>query len=158
MNYFVDIQNECHEKIPVSHDVLNQWVNTALNSQLKKAELTLRFVEPEEMINLNFTYRQQNKVTNVLAFPATYPTHIKLDHPFIGDVVICPSVLCEESQALKINLEAHWAHIVIHGILHLLGYDHITDEEAVVMQQIEILCLNKLGFNNPYQTEEDSFD
>ena len=100
-------------------------------------------------------YRKQNKATNVLAFPATYPENVELEYPLLGDVIICPAVLKQESKTLKQPLIAHWAHIVIHGILHLLGYDHIDEEDATVMQAIEIQLLADLGFDNPYRGQLD---
>lgn len=158
MNYYVDLQNACKSPLPVSNKILKQWVASTLKPHRERAELTLRFVDPEEMIALNHTYRQQNKVTNVLAFPATYPKNIALDYPMIGDVIICPAVLQEESHTLKTPLKAHWAHIVIHGVLHLLGYDHIEEKDADIMRPIEIKLLNELGYGNPYLTEEDHLE
>lgn len=154
MTYCVDIQHACSIPLPVSDETLQQWVALTLESYKDSAELTLRFVDDAEMIELNHTYRKQNKVTNVLAFPASYPDEIELDYPLLGDVIICPSVLLTESQDLKTPLIAHWAHIVIHGVLHLLGYDHIIESDAEIMRTIEINLLNKLGFDNPYKTED----
>lgn len=157
MNYCVDIQHACTEPLPVSNETLQHWVTLTLESYKERAELTLRFVDDAEMIELNHTYRQQNKVTNVLAFPASYPDDIQLEYPLLGDVIICPSVLLAESHELKTPLEAHWAHIVIHGVLHLLGYDHIIESDAAIMRPIEISLLNKLGFDNPYK-EDNTFE
>lgn len=153
MNYYVDIQHASTLKPPISTDTIERWVALTLTPHRKKAELTIRFVDPPEMIKLNRDYRKQDKVTNVLSFPASYPKEIELDFPMLGDVIICPEVLLEESHALKTPLEAHWAHIIIHGVLHLLGYDHIADEDALVMQELEINLLNELGFSNPYKEE-----
>lgn len=154
MNYVVDMQIACNTYLPFSEETLVQWVKTALRPYRERAELTLRFVDVEEMQSLNHAYRQQNKPTNVLAFPATYPQSIALDYPLLGDVIICPAVLSEESIQLNTPLENHWAHIVIHGVLHLLGYDHIIEQDAQVMQQIEIELLQQLGYSNPYQKED----
>jgi len=156
MTYYVDIQLASQLKPPVSNEVLEHWVTLTLSPHRPKAELTLRFVDPLEMTELNHLYRKQNKVTNVLAFPSSYPKDIELDYPLLGDVIICPDVLLEESQSLKTPLEAHWAHIVIHGVLHLLGYDHIIDEDAFKMHEQEISLLNLLGYSNPYK--EDTVD
>ncbi len=81
----------------------------------EKAELTLRIVDEDEITHLNSMYRKKNKATNVLAFPATYPSDIKLEFPLLGDLVVCPTVLEKESNSLAKPLTAHWAHIVIHG-------------------------------------------
>lgn len=158
MTFCVDIQNACSVPLPVSNQTLQHWVTLTLESFQESAELTLRFVDDSEMIELNHTYRKQNKVTNVLAFPASHPNNIELDFPLLGDVIICPSVLLAESKDLKTPLEAHWAHIVIHGVLHLLGYDHIVETDAAIMRPIEINLLNKLGFDNPYKTEDNSLE
>ncbi len=158
MTYCVDIQHASSAPLPVSDETLQRWVALTLQSYQDSAELTLRFVDAPEMIELNHTYRKQNKVTNVLAFPASHPDDIELDYPLLGDVIICPSVLLAESNELKTNLEAHWAHIVIHGVLHLLGYDHIIEADAAIMRPIEISLLNELGYDNPYKTEDNTLE
>ena len=155
MSYHIDIQHACEEKPPVADEVLSEWAKQSLRSHRDFAELTLRLVDPEEITSLNHMYRKQNKATNVLAFPATYPENVELEYPLLGDVIICPAVLKQESKTLKQPLIAHWAHIVIHGILHLLGYDHIDEEDATVMQAIEIQLLADLGFDNPYRGQLD---
>ncbi len=155
MNYHIDIQNVSQDPLPVANETLEHWVVRTLEPHQTRAELTLRFVDTAEMIELNHTYRKQNKVTNVLAFPATYPEEIELDYPLLGDIIICPKVLLDESQSFNTDLVAHWAHIVIHGVLHLLGYDHIIDTDELVMRQIEINLLHDLGYNNPYNPEDN---
>ena len=157
-NYYVDIQQATTNSLPVSNEALEHWVIQTLKPHLACAELTLRFVSPSEMTTLNSTYRKINKVTNVLAFPASHQPNIELDYSFIGDIIICPDVLQEESVVQNIPLEAHWAHIVIHGVLHLLGYDHILEDDAAKMRPIEIQRLNELGYNNPYQTQENTIE
>ncbi|MCX7116538.1 MAG: rRNA maturation RNase YbeY [Legionellales bacterium] len=151
MNFCIDIQHACVEPSPVSDEALKLWAKTALSPFRPTAELTLRLVDPLEIIKLNQEYRQINKVTNVLAFPATYPPHVVLKYPLLGDVILCPQVIQEESIALSTPLNAHWAHLVIHGVLHLLGYDHIQDADTKVMQAIEIERLAALQFPNPYE-------
>jgi probable rRNA maturation factor len=158
MNYYIDIQHACDAPLPFSDETIKHWVTLTLLPHKNSAELTLRFVDAPEMTELNHTYRKQNKVTNVLAFPSSYPAEIELDYPLLGDVIICPSVLLDESQQLETPLEAHWAHIVIHGVLHLLGYDHIIESDALIMRPLEIDVLAKLGFDNPYKTEEDNLE
>lgn len=153
MTSHIDIQNAIEEPLPVLEQQLTDWATLALKDK-QDAELTLRIVAPEEMIYLNHTYRKLNKTTNVLAFPSALPDNIELDFPFLGDIIICPEVLQEESKQLNKSLEEHWALIVIHGVLHLLGYNHIEDEEAVIMQAIEVKLLAELGYANPYKTEE----
>lgn len=154
MTYYIDIQNATDKALSVSEEDLIKWASLALKEQQKEAELTIRVVTPEEMIDLNHTYRKQNKTTNVLAFPSTLPKNIPLDCPFLGDIIICPEVLTEESKQLKKSLQEHWSLIVIHGVLHLLGYDHIEDKDAFIMQGIEVRLLAELGYANPYDTED----
>jgi len=151
MNYYIDIQHACHDPLPISNEILTHWAITTLKPHCEKAELTLRFVDLAEITELNHTYRKQNKATNVLAFPASHPDELPLDYPLLGDVIVCPTVLQDESQSLKTNLDAHWAHIIIHGILHLLGYDHIIETDAEKMRSLEITLLSSLGFDNPYK-------
>jgi probable rRNA maturation factor len=155
MSYHIDIQHASLEKPPVSDEVLSEWAILSLTPYREAAELTLRLVDESEITHLNHTYRKKNKPTNVLAFPAAYPKDIELEYPLLGDIIICPNVLKDESEAQNKPLAAHWAHIVIHGVLHLLGYDHINDEDAVVMQAIEVELLAKLHIDNPYKSQED---
>lgn len=154
MTYIIDLQIACKDQIPVADDTLILWAQLPLKEQVDKGELTLRFVSNEEMIDLNSTYRQQNKTTNVLSFPAAMPSGIDLEYPLLGDVIVCPAVLLQESIEQHRALEAHWAHIIMHGVLHLLGFDHIKEDEARIMQAMEIKLLATLGFDNPYYQED----
>ena len=154
----LDIQNACKTKLPVSDEQLRGFVKAALASHQKNTELTIRFVEIDEITHLNHTYRKKNNPTNVLAFPSNLPDEILSIHPLLGDVIICPYVPEKESRALNIPPIAHWAHIVIHGVLHLLGYDHIDSKDAAVMEAHEIKALQNLGYNNPYETEDNPLD
>jgi probable rRNA maturation factor len=154
MNYYIDIQNVTDTSLPVSDEVLTEWASLTIRSFMPSAELTLRFVDSQTITELNTTYRKQNKATNVLAFPSFLPKDIILDEPLLGDIIICPEVLDDESKLLNKPLISHWAHIVIHGILHLLGYDHIKPEDEKIMQLHEITLLAKLGYANPYNTED----
>jgi probable rRNA maturation factor len=158
MAYHIDLQNACDDLIPVSIDKLISWAELPLIDHLKAAELTLRLVDDKEIIQLNYAYRQQKKATNVLAFPSAIPADIELKYPLLGDVIICPSVLQAESREQNKPLMAHWAHIIIHGVLHLLGYDHIQDNDAEIMQAVEIKLLAKIGFSNPYHLEDNHIE
>ncbi|PJD93031.1 MAG: rRNA maturation RNase YbeY [Legionella sp.] len=153
MTYYIDIQHACQNPSPIEDDMITLWAETTLKSVHEAGEITIRLVDSEEMTQLNHTYRQQNKPTNVLAFPSNLPTEIDLECPLLGDVIICPDVLEQERLAEHKSLQAHWAHIVIHGVLHLLGYDHIQPEDALVMEKREILLLAGFGFDNPYHEE-----
>ncbi|MDP3561181.1 MAG: rRNA maturation RNase YbeY [Legionellaceae bacterium] len=157
MTYHIEVQHASVEKPPVNDEELISWATLALAVTTESAELTLRLVDAEEMTYLNTTYRKQNKPTNVLSFPANLPKNIELECPLLGDIVICPAVLKQESIELNKSLDAHWALIVIHGVLHLLDYDHIQDDDAAIMQNLEIKLLSQLGFDNPY-LEDDKID
>ena len=158
MNYHIDIQHACASPIPFKDELLREWAALALVEKFKTAEVTLRLVDLAEMQDLNNRYRQQDKPTNVLAFPSSLPKNIKLKFPLVGDVIICPAMLEEESKTLNKPLEEHWAHITIHGILHLLGYDHIKESDAKLMQAVEKGLLGLLGFADPYPTEGDDIE
>ncbi|MCH1929138.1 rRNA maturation RNase YbeY [Shewanella sp. A25] len=127
------------------------WVKTAIGNSMDKAELTIRIVDPRESQMLNSTYRGKDKPTNVLSFPFEAPPEIEL--PLLGDLVICASVVENEADEQQKPLEAHWAHMVVHGCLHLLGYDHIEDEEAEEMESLETQLIEGLGFTDPYKEQ-----
>lgn len=151
MSYHIDIQHACTNTIPVSDETLSNWAISALKPYRESAELTLRLVGLEEITQLNQAYRDKNSATNVLAFRASHSDEIDLEIPLLGDVILCPAVLIEESLTQEKPIIAHCAHIVIHGVLHLLGYDHIKDDDAIIMQAIETELLIKLGFTDPYE-------
>ncbi|WP_028387696.1 rRNA maturation RNase YbeY [Legionella fairfieldensis] len=158
MGYHIDLQRASTEPLSISDDLLIKWATLPLIDHKEFAELTLRLVDEKEIIQLNRQYRQQNKPTNVLAFPSVIPDIITLEYPLLGDVIICPSVLEKESLQLGKPLTEHWAHIVIHGVLHLLGYDHIKESDAEIMQALEIKLLAELGFANPYHLEDNCIE
>lgn len=158
MSYYIDLQHACDEPIPVSDKLLINWAKLALQEHRESGELTLRLVNTEEITHLNHTYRHQTKATNVLAFPSTLPDNIELDYPLLGDVIVCPAILHKESLESNKPLQDHWAHIIIHGVLHLLGFDHIKTSEAKIMQALEIKLLAKLGITNPYLIEGDHIE
>ncbi|GIU42696.1 endoribonuclease YbeY [Shewanella sairae] len=130
---------------------LELWVKTAIRDTMSEAELTIRIVEVEESQSLNSTYRGKDKPTNVLSFPFEAPPGIEL--PLLGDLVICAAVVEQEAIDQNKPLIAHWAHIVVHGCLHLLGYDHIEDVEAEEMESLETQLIESLGYINPYKEQ-----
>jgi probable rRNA maturation factor len=123
------------------------WVETALQRK-RDAMLTVRLVSMQESRALNGRYRGQDKPTNVLSFPAELQAAV--DIPLLGDIVICAPLVDQEARAQHKPLPAHWAHLTIHGVLHLLGYDHQQAEAGELMESIEIELLDTLGFRNPY--------
>ncbi|MCH4295699.1 rRNA maturation RNase YbeY [Shewanella sp. 3B26] len=127
------------------------WVRVALGDTLDEAELTIRIVDASESQQLNHDYRGKDKPTNVLSFPFEAPPGIEL--PLLGDLVICASVVENEALEQQKALEAHWAHMVVHGCLHLLGYDHIEDAEAEEMESLETTLITGLGFPDPYKEQ-----
>ncbi|MBB6342279.1 putative rRNA maturation factor [Pseudomonas fluvialis] len=139
---------------------LRRWVELALRQRTADSELTIRLVDAEEGQELNRTYRHKDYATNVLSFPAEVPDgpdgEPLLDIPLLGDLVICVPVVEHEAREQNKALEAHWAHLVIHGCLHLLGYDHIDDEEAEEMEGLERQLLAELGYPDPYRDDEET--
>ncbi|MFB4369689.1 MULTISPECIES: rRNA maturation RNase YbeY [unclassified Pseudomonas] len=129
------------------------WCAIALRQRSADSELTIRLVDEEEGRELNRTWRGKDYATNVLSFPADVPDEL-LDIPLLGDLVICVPVVEREAVEQGKTLEAHWAHLVIHGCLHLLGYDHIEDEEAEEMEGLERILLAELGHPDPYAGDE----
>ncbi|WP_159819706.1 rRNA maturation RNase YbeY [Colwellia sp. 20A7] len=149
MKNIVDLQNACDASNLPSAELFQQWVDAALTSVTEQEfELTIRLVNSQESQQLNKQYRQKDKPTNVLSFPFEVPEGIELN--LLGDLVICSQVVEQESKEQKKVLFDHWAHMVIHGCLHLLGYDHINDTDANEMEALEIKILATLTINDPY--------
>ena len=124
------------------------WVGHALLQDYAELEQTIRIVDEAESQQLNLQYRGKDKPTNVLSFPADNSAYLEYEH--LGDLVICAPVVEREAREQGKDLLAHWAHMVVHGILHLQGYDHETADEAGEMERLEIEILGRLGFPNPY--------
>ncbi len=158
MDLFVDLQiaSEQQNNLP-ELEQLELWVNTAIlgaNSAARdEAELTVRIVDSLESLQLNKQYREKDKSTNVLSFPFQNPPGITL--PLLGDLVICKQVVETEAINQQVSLASHWAHMLIHGTLHLLGYDHIQEDEAVTMESLETKLMIELGFADPYISEKE---
>lgn len=132
---------------------LQQWLESAITLFQPQAEVTIRIVESAESQQLNRDYRGKDKPTNVLSFPFEAPPGIEID--LLGDLIICKQVVEAEAKEQNKSLSAHWAHMVVHGSLHLLGYDHIDDDEADEMESIETEIMQKLGFEDPYISEKE---
>ncbi|WP_022940154.1 rRNA maturation RNase YbeY [Psychromonas hadalis] len=157
MALFVDLQIACENEVllPDLADI-EKWISAAIDAGSEKkhdeAELTVRIVDIDESQQLNFDYRGKNKPTNVLSFPFQNPPGITL--PLLGDLVICKQVVEKEAIEQQKSLTAHWAHMLIHGSLHLLGYDHIVENQALEMENLETRLLVELGFSAPYNEQE----
>jgi probable rRNA maturation factor len=129
--------------------LFKKWAKEALK-QTPAAELNIRIVNIIEITELNVRYRHKQGPTNVLSFPFDMPEEAKDEIPTLGDIVICADIVKQEAKAQGKSEEAHWAHLVVHGTLHLLGYDHEMKADAALMEAQEIRILSKLGFKNPY--------
>ncbi|SEG61330.1 rRNA maturation RNase YbeY [Marinobacterium lutimaris] len=148
MNYSVDLQIDVDNADLPSAESIERWVTTALEGRRDRGEICIRIVTPEESQTLNREYRGKDKPTNVLSFPFEVPPGIPMD--LLGDLAICAEVVAEEAVEQEKSLEDHWAHMVIHGTLHLLGFDHINDDEAEEMEALERDLLARLGISDPY--------
>ena len=136
-----------------AEDSVRQWAGLALADTAGNPELTIRIVDEAEITVLNHRYRGKDYPTNVLSFP--YQALPGVESSLLGDVVICAPVVVREAVAQSKTLDAHWAHMVIHGVLHLLGYDHHDSGEATRMEQHETGLLNRLGYTDPYLSHSD---
>ncbi len=149
----IDVRRRVRTWSPPMRD-LAAWASTALGRRAVGREIGVSVVGPAESRKLNARFRGRDKSTNVLSFPAVeLPRAIGADEPRpLGDLVICPQVLRTEAREQKKSLRAHWAHLVVHGSLHLIGYDHEREADANRMERREIAVLRRLGFANPYRS------
>ncbi|MFQ3191856.1 MAG: putative rRNA maturation factor [Paraglaciecola sp.] len=151
MSNHIDLQIACEASGLPSLEDFQRWTDTVLTAVTdEKFELTIRLVTIEESQQLNSQYRHKDKPTNVLSFPFEVPEGIELN--LLGDLVVCVPVIEREAKEQSKSLLDHWAHIIIHGCLHLLGYDHITDADADEMEALEIKILAYLSIGNPYES------
>ena len=134
------IQDTIHKRKLLSKKKCMLWL-----SHIVKAEttLTIRIVDEAESQSLNNQYRKKNEPTNVLSFLIN-------DNPLLGDIILCHSVIKKEALAQKKSIDDHYAHLIIHGYLHLIGFDHTKNDDALIMENKEITVLKKLGIKNPY--------
>ncbi len=149
----LDFQIASDSKNIPTPEEFHYWADTVLVNQPESCELVVRVVDEVEMSALNEAYRHKSGPTNILSFPFEKPQGLTLEFDLLGDLVICAPVLEKEALEQGKRLEQHWAHIFVHGILHLLGYDHVIDAEAEEMEALEIEILLKLQISNPYQEQ-----
>ena len=147
-NMIIDLQlaSENTEGLPSEAQIL-QWATAAVQPESDNVEMTVRIVDEAESHDLNLTYRGKDRPTNVEC-----PDEVEL--PLLGDLVICRQVVEREAIEQEKPLMAHWAHMIVHGSLHLLGYDHIDDDEAEEMESLETEIMQGLGFADPYLSEK----
>lgn len=144
----VDIQRQHTGPTPTDSD-FQRWVEAALAGRCQDAQLCIRLVDPEESQTLNATYRGKDAPTNVLSFPFEPPPGLPAQH-FLGDMAICTAVVAREAHEQRKTLQDHYAHIVVHGVLHLLGFDHINETDANEMEALEVAILAGLTIADPY--------
>jgi len=140
-NLQLSIQNASQHGNTPSKAQFKKWAKAALRVV---TEVTIRIVDEPEGRALNKTYRGKDYATNVLTFPLAETPHL------MGDIVLCAPIIAAEAKTQNKTLEEHYAHLTVHGILHLHGYDHEIDEQAALMEFIEVTTLQKLGYANPY--------
>ena len=151
MNY-LDIQLATDfAEIPTA-EMMQTWVDAVLKESEQDSEIVVRLVDEAESAGLNSQYRHKSGPTNVLSFPFEAPEGFETD--LLGDLVICAPLLAQEAKQQNKALFDHWAHILIHGVLHLVGYDHLQDDEAEEMEALEIKILSTLNIDNPYLDRE----
>ena len=147
MTIVTDIQIACSEDELPSHSDIESWVCETLDQvSCDSAELTLRIVDESEITSLNHKYRSKKQATDVLAFTVNFLP--QFDPTPLGDIVVCAKIVNEQSDNLEVPRKTHWARIVSHGVLHLCGFDHRTDDEAKEMEGIENSILQNLGLAN----------
>ena len=144
----IDLQNDSHLSGIPDEKYFESWVKASLQKDFSNLEQTIRVVMPDESRQLNRAYRGIDKATNVLSFPAEEVE--SLEYEYLGDLVICAQLVESEALQQHKNVLSHWAHLVVHGMLHLQGMDHGDEKEAEKMETLEIEILASLGHTNPY--------
>lgn len=150
MTIKLNVQYATDSPVLPDEKLLYLWTKATLKNLQKHAELTIRIVDEDEGTKLNEQWRKSQGSTNVLSF--IHEKQTKITANFLGDIVICAPVMEKEAKEQNKNINAHWAHIVIHGVLHLHGFDHNNPKDADRMEQLEIKILRNLHYNNPYLT------
>ena len=155
----VDLQTDLPAAGLPGQDQVQRWAETAARlAGGATGEIAIRIIDEAESQSLNHDYRGKDYPTNVLSFPFELPEGMpeemraELGEGIIGDIAICAPVVEREAQEQGKASEAHWAHMVVHGVLHLLGHDHVDDAGADIMEALEVRVLSELGFANPYFT------
>jgi len=153
MTLRVEVQRANPDIIAPDDDFIRTWVVRALEAAAADpaAEVSVRVVDADEMRILNRDYRDKDKPTNVLSFPAGHVSGLPEAEPVpVGDIVVCADIVRDEADAQQKGLPDHWAHMLVHGTLHLLGFDHEADDEAAAMEAFEKRILAAHGLADPY--------
>lgn len=159
MNVTIDLINACTDSMLPSDQKFQQWTESAMTAVsavqdttvADNTELSIRLVDEAESAFLNESFRQKQGATNILSFPfaGIKGTDINL----LGDIAICAPLVKKEAAEQNKSIESHWAHLTIHGVLHLYGYDHEKDATAEQMEALEISIMDSLGYSNPYESD-----
>ena len=153
----IQIDNASGSDDVPDESTMRGWILAALAHENKTgAELAVRIVDEAEITGLNRRFRHKNRSTNVLSFPAELPEEI--DIPLLGDIAVCAPVVAAEARQQGKTAPAHWAHMLVHGTLHLLGYDHIGDADSEKMEAVETTIMTQLGFPPPYEERPDMLE
>ncbi|MBS3798916.1 MULTISPECIES: rRNA maturation RNase YbeY [unclassified Pseudoalteromonas] len=152
MSTTVDLQIACEFDDLPSEAQFQRWAALVLDELKPDSEVTIRIADEQESQSLNHSYRGKDKPTNVLSFEFDAPAGIEL--PLVGDLIICPQVVYGEAQEQQKAFHDHFAHMVVHGCLHLLGYDHINEADAEIMEALEKRLLASINISDPYRDDE----
>lgn len=152
MNY-LDFQIVSTSKLLPAEAMFKTWVDAVLKDPAEDSEIVIRIVDEDEMIQFNEQYRNKKGTTNILSFPFEAPEGVETE--LLGDLLVCAAVVEAEANEQNKVLEHHWAHMIVHGVLHLIGYDHINDEDAEEMEALEKEILKTIKIDNPYEEKRN---
>ena len=144
----LSVSDDVNEEVLPSEENFQHWTQASYAGD-DEIVVSFQIVSSDEMQNLNKAYRGKDKSTNVLSFPMELPEEVGIN--VLGDLALCDEVIEAEAKQQSKTREAHWAHMIVHGMLHLQDYDHIEDDETEVMEAKEIEIMKNLGFENPYK-------
>lgn len=145
----VEIQSVSQSAQLPSQQQFQYWIDAVLSDSSQNSEIVIRIIDEVEMIQFNEQYRDKKGTTNILSFPFDVPDGVESN--LLGDLLVCAPIVEKEALIQHKKIEHHWAHMIVHGVLHLLGYDHIENEEAEEMEVLEIKILKKIKIKNPYE-------